>query len=242
MMWLPNTAENILLQLAASTVGLTVVTTKDAGHMAGLEEMNCKGIVTSLDNHLSSGKAAPSTAIVPPIVTGTETVAGNFLRFAELLSPCDRSLTAASESCSGLYCYGSARAVPEEALLAAACSASNALQLCPADRVCVPITMNHTFGFGSGALAAFSCGASLVLPSATPCADATLRALRDGCTVLYADAHTLRALLEENVHSHEVPALRGGLCKIGSGEAIGLGEPREFAGCSLATIGKPASK
>ena len=109
-------------------------------------------------------------------------------------------------------------------------------------RVCSIALMRCCRRFLSSGISRFSCGASLVLPSATPCADATLRALRDGCTVLYADAHTLRALLEENVHSHEVPALRGGLCKIGSGEAIGLGEPREFAGCSLATIGKPAPK
>lgn len=206
MMWLPNVAENVLVQLAASINNIRVVTVKDADGMAKLEALQCKGLITSLENHLGSGKAAPSSAIIPPIVTGTENVTGDFLRFAELLTmgdvpaapPQDSVVDATDQQ---MYFYNSAKGVSQTELIDAGDAAAVELALTPADRVCLPITLNHSFGFGSGGLAAFRSGAALVLPSAAPSAKETLAAIKGadntpGCSVLYADTHTLNALLE----------------------------------------------
>ena len=43
--------------------------------------------------------------------------------------------------------------------------------------VCVPITLNHAFGFGSGALAAWVSGATLVLPTSPVTADTTIQVM-----------------------------------------------------------------
>ena len=240
MMWLPNTAENLVVQLAASLSGLTVVTVKEAGQIEKLEQLGCKGIITSLENHLSSGKTAPAAAVVPPILTGTEKVSGNFLRYDELsMGPLAAALGDAGRGgVAAQYCYGSVKPVSEEALLGLGLAAANTLQLNSGDRVCLPITLSHGFGFGSGALAVLSRGAALVLPSATPCAEATQLALEDGCSVLYADSHTLAAM--DGIADHRLPTLRTGLVKIGSGDAIGLGEPRPLGGSNLVTVGKPS--
>lgn len=225
MMWLPSVAENVLVQLAASISSVRVVTVKDVGGMATLEALQCKGMITSLENHLGSGKAAPSSAIIPPIVTGTENVTGDFLRFAELLTmgdgpaaPPPAGHTIAPDE--PMYFYNSTSGVSQTELLDAGTAAAAELALRPADSVCLPITLNHSFGFGSGALAAFSSGSALVLPSAAPSPQDTMAAIVDGgSTVLYADTHTLNALLGEQ-----------------EAAAGGIGVPESFRGGARAPI------
>ena len=100
-------------------------------------------------------------------------------------------------------------------------------------------------GFGFGALAAFHAGATVVLPSLAGGAEAAAAATMDAmanekCTLMLADSHTLKALpvgLEKPPEGME--RFRGGLTKIGSGDAIGLGEPRTWAGVGFKTVGKP---
>ena len=225
MMWLPSVAENVLVQLAAAINNIRVVTVKDADGMAKLEGLQCKGLITSLENHLSSGKAAPTSAIIPPVVTGTENVTGDFLRFAELLTM--GGVSAAPPLGGGLegpdqpmYFYNSSNGMSQTELIDAGDAAAVELALTPADRLCLPVTLNHSFGFGSGALAAFRSGAALVLPSAAPSPQETVAAIKgagssEGCTVLYADTHTLNALidLEESAASDGVgipDSFRGG--------------------------------
>lgn len=230
MMWLPSVAENVLVQLAAAISNVRVVTVKDANGMAKAEALHCKGLITSLENYLGSGKAAPTSAIIPPIVTGTENLTGDFLRFAELLTmdgaaaplPVDDLVDGSDQP---MYFYNSTKGVSQLELLDAGAAAASELALSPVDRLCLPITLNHSFGFGSGALAAFLSGATLVLPSAAPSPKETLAALRgadghDGCTVLYADTHTLGALteLQESVAYENdddiFDKLRGGACEL----------------------------
>ena len=234
-MWLPSVAENILVQLAASLANISVVTVKNVEQIDALEELQCKGTVLSLENHLSSGRAAPATAIVPPIVTGTSQVTGDFLRFNELLAAPAMPLAADVPSNTSEHFYGTSRGVSSAALLQGGANAAEALQLQPNDRICLPITPNHIFGFGSGIMAAVHAGAAIVLPSPSPSAEATLQALQDGCTLLYADTHTLEALQEP---SFELPGFRGGLVKVGSGDAISVSPPRSFAGKLMKTVGK----
>lgn len=206
MMWLPSVAENVLVQLAAAVSNIRVVTVKGADGMAKLEALQCKGLITSLENHLSSGKAAPTSAIIPPVVTGTENVTGDFLRFAELLTMGDVSAAPPlgggfDGSDQPMYFYNSSKGVSQTELIDAGDAAAVELALTPADRLCLPVTLNHSFGFGSGALAAFRSGAALVLPSAAPSPKETVAAIKgddsnEGCTVLYADTHTLNALID----------------------------------------------
>ena len=118
------------------------------------------------------------------------------------------------------------------------------LELTPSDTACVSITLSHAFGIGSAAAACLSSGASISLPNVdglhgcgvpSDRAAATLLALEDGATVLYADTHTLKALPEEV----NLPQLRTGVCKISSGaDFLEQGSP--FAGLNLWTLGKRA--
>ena len=255
MVWLPSVAENILVQLAAGMSDVRVATVKDADGIAGLEPLECKGIITTLENHLGSGKAAPSTAIVPPIVTGTEKVTGDFLRFPELLAmgmggngaPAlagEQTELVVDAAHRPQFFYNSLKGASQAALLEVGYAAAAELELSAADSVCLPITLSHSFGFGSGVLAAFGSGASLVLPAATPSAEGTRQALEEGCTVLYADTHTLKALMALEIeNSQSIPAsFRSGLVKVGSGDGIGLGEARVWEGRDLITVGNPPTK
>eukprot|EP01045_Picozoa_sp_COSAG04_P028263 COSAG04_NODE_4343_length_2147_cov_5.434082_1_plen_256_part_00 len=255
MVWLPSVAENILVQLAAGMSDVRVATIKDADGIAGLEPLECKGIITTLENHLGSGKAAPSTAIVPPIVTGTEKVTGDFLRFPELLAMGGNGAPAPavageqtelvvddSAAQRPQYFYNSLKGASQAALLEVGYAAAAELELSAADSVCLPITLSHSFGFGSGVLAAFGSGASLVLPAPTPSAEGTLQALEEGCTVLYADTHTLKALMALEIENSIPASFRSGLVKVGSGDGIGLGEARVWEGRDLITVGNPPTK
>eukprot|EP00808_Paulinella_micropora_P001340 g11713.t1 len=104
------------------------------------------------------------------------------------------------------------------------------LHMLPSDRVCVSITLSHAFGIASAVQAAFVCGAAVVLPAVggiRGCGDpkqraeATLRTLdSDGCTLLFADSHTLAALPPAPASLIMKRNLRGGLVKIGSGSDI----------------------
>jgi len=115
------------------------------------------------------------------------------------------------------------------------------LQLNEADALVVPITLNHSMGMGFGVMAALESGASIILPSPTPDAAETLDALISyEATVLYADSHTLEALQwMARPGQLELPNLRGGLLKIGSGEALGAEPAVEWLGVGLTTVGKP---
>ena len=67
-------------------------------------------------------------------------------------------------------------------------------------------------------------------------AEATLQTIAgEQCSILFADTHTLKALPADV--DADLNALRGGVVKIGSGTDF-LDETREYAGVTLATLGK----
>ena len=118
------------------------------------------------------------------------------------------------------------------------------LELTPSDTACVSITLSHAFGIGSAAAACLSSGASISLPNVdglhgcgvpSDRAAATLLALEDGATVLYADTHTLKALPEEV----NLPQLRTGVCKVASGADF-LERSSSLGSTALWTLGKRA--
>ena len=96
-------------------------------------------------------------------------------------------------------------------------------------------------GFGFGVLSAFQGRSAVVLPSlqggTEAAAASTAQAMaEEKCTLLLADSHVLKAL---PAAAPDGLAARGGLTKIGSGDAIGLGEPRAVWGKALTTVGMP---
>ena len=282
MMWLPNSPENILVQLAASFCGVNVVAVRTADQIAALDDLQCKGLITNLKNHLSSGEV-PRASIIPPIVveppasiipsiaidaSDTAQPTGEFLRFDELLATPANDIPAAlgtvdRDVFDRMYYYGLPTGVSEQKLLQTGGEAGVALNLLPTDRVCLPITLNHTFGFGSGVLGAIGRGAAVVLADersyGRASSEQTYQTLASAmCTVLFADSHLLESLPEpQSVPPREV-WWRGsqgqqfycdvdvqwctrGLVKIGSGDAIGRTDrdTRKWANARFFTVGNP---
>lgn len=113
------------------------------------------------------------------------------------------------------------------------------------DALCISVPLAHPMGLGFGVLAAWRAGATVVLPSlaggAAAAAEATLAAMaEERCSLMLADSHTLRALPQGlDAPPAGLEAFRGGLTKVGSGDGVGLDEPRTWAGVPLTTVGKP---
>ena len=152
-----------------------------------------------------------------------------------------------------MYYFGGADApVGGMTFADAATRAVRALEIRETDSVCVPVPLGHAMGFGFGALAAFAAGARLVLPPTigsaadgaaareAMCA-ATLDAIRsEKCTLAVVDSHVTRAAAERDLGADAgYDHFRGGLIKVGSGDAIGVAESVKFLGAELLTVGKP---
>ena len=132
--------------------------------------------------------------------------------------------------------YNSPTGTPWKALAQNGDAMARQLGITSADVICVPVTLCHSFGM-SAALAALASGSTLVLPSPTPEPAHTLSALEEhGATILVADTHSLKALAGERAAA----SLRGGFVKVGSGDMLGLGNPVEWSGVGLTTVGKLA--
>jgi hypothetical protein len=117
--------------------------------------------------------------------------------------------------------YNSTSPLTNDAIDELAEDAVRHLELTPSDTACVSITLSHAFGIGSAAAACLSSGACISLPNVdglhgcgvpSDRAAATLLALEDGATVLYADTHTLKALPSDV----NLPQLRTGVCLCGN--------------------------
>ncbi|CAE7811960.1 cry [Symbiodinium sp. CCMP2456] len=137
-------------------------------------------------------------------------------------------------------------------------AAQQRLSITDVDRVLVSITLCHAFGIGSAVASAWLSGAAVVLPGASGIrgcgspsqrAEATLAALASQrCSLLFADVHTLKALPDPG--DKDLAALRGGVCKVGSGADFledvkeakigpsGELKPLQYAGVPLIALGK----
>jgi acyl-CoA synthetase (AMP-forming)/AMP-acid ligase II len=115
---------------------------------------------------------------------------------------------------------------------------------CVQDRAVVAVPLAHSFGFGSGAMAIFLAGGTLVIPSATPDAQLTREAVKsESATVVLLDRDVLKELQERQLDI-SAPSLRKGVLKIGSGWALNQ-EPekfKEYSGTPLLTIGRGLPK
>ena len=247
-MRLGSCRENVVTQLAAAIAGYSVVTVKTGEALgAAVDTLACRGVVVDAADAMH---AATSAAHHPPIVVANDAgleVPGA-VSFGELDNSTGTSLAelgayecAQSQDHEEFAFYNASKPTSLASLIVQGESTAAELSLTADDRICLPITLNHSMGMGFGVLAALSSGASIVLPSPTPDADLTVAAVRDeDCTILFADSHTLKNLPADSVASDQ-PSLRGGIIKVGSGEAFGVGSPRVWAGVRLTTVGKPAA-
>jgi len=92
-------------------------------------------------------------------------------------------------------------------------SVGEVLGLTPSDRVCVPLPFYHCFGMVISNLGAVTHGATIVVPSASFDAAATLHAVdKERCTVLHGVPTMFMAMLEEPAfESHDLTSLRTGI-------------------------------
>ena len=226
---LQNTSQNLVVQLACSSLGVAHGTAKNDAALAKLTSTLDVGGILCTDAP-NDGHMAHGVSLILPA--------------ADLHQ---ESMGREGESVSGganenHAFYNSTSPLTNDTIEELAEDAIRHLELTPSDTACVSITLSHAFGIGSAAAACLSSGACISLPNVdglhgcgvpSDRAAATLLALEDGATVLYADTHTLKALPSDV----NLPQLRTGVCKISSGaDFLEQGSP--FAGLNLWTLGK----
>lgn len=245
---LPNVAEGLLLYLACSHFGAALATVKNADELRVIPNTKCA--LTASD----SSWLAQHSLSAPPIIAGRpemEAMLNRFndptLEFADI----DDDNAVIAEPSSALGYFGSAKALTHAQALSQAQSVRDRLRMTESDRVCVSITLYHAFGIGSACTSALLSGAAIVLPAVgglrgcgvpSQRAEATVDALvSEQCSLLFADTHTLKALndeaMAEKLERANLRALRGGVCKTGSGSDI-LDGTVQLKGVELATLGK----
>ncbi|CAJ1394147.1 unnamed protein product [Effrenium voratum] len=241
---LPNSVENLLLQVACSWLGASVATAKDEAALAELEKVTDLRLAVT---HKAGDSVNPALAKYP---LPEEAVSVDLDGSLPMGDPVNMQLGDVFAYWSSTKALTNAEAID---VLGAAAKARLGIE--SEDRVLVSITLCHAFG-STAVSSAWLAGAAVVLPGASGIrgcgspsqrAEATLSALvSERCSLLYADVHTLKALppYQEDL------ALRGGLCKVGSGSdfleevkeaKLGRdGEMRalEYAGVPLVAVGK----
>lgn len=232
---LPNISENLLLQLACNRLGVAYATTKNLEGLAKFPKV--KGaVVASTD----SGFLADCTLPLPHL--GGDFLLG-LIHDGGLEDEFGQESFAEQEpdTVHAFYSSPTAPYTNREAVEQGE-KAAFELSMYEKDVICVSVTLCHAFGMGSAVCSAFTRGATVVLPAVggiqgcgvpSERAEATLQVLKDEkCTLLFADTHTLKALPDPPYDL----ALRGGVCKIGSGSTF-LDETRKYCGVSLRTMG-----
>lgn len=235
---LASCAENLLLQLAASHIGIAVVTLKGPEVCQKLRaELPVRGAVAENADSFLMSQSVPFTAPTVTVARGKMTLCDMYEQ------RCGRPVAFQGDAPLGYY--GSASPVLNSTILSTGAAAQQQLGMKDTDVVLVSITLNHLFGIGSAVSAALQSGAAIVLPDAsgvTGCGSPTQRAEATidyldslKCSLLFADTHTLKALKEAG--PRELKHLRGGVCKVGSGSDF-LPQTDEYAGVTLAVMGK----
>ena len=230
---LPNVSENLMLQIACNRLGVVYATAKNIEAMAKFPKV--KGAIST------NGKGFLAETNLPlPFLDG-EMLQG-LIHGGGLDSFQDESFDIGELNTTHAH-YNSTAAYTNEMALEQGEDAAFRLSMSEEDVVCVSITLCHAFGIGSAVSSALTRGATIALPAVggiqgcgvpSKRAEATLEVLEnEKCTLMFADTHTLKALPEP---PHDL-ALRGGVCKIGSGSTF-LDETRSYCGVSLLTMGK----
>lgn len=242
---LPNTTENVILQLACNRLGVQFGTVKNLEQMIQFPKV--KGAV-SVD--ATTGFLA-ETLLPLPCLSG-ELLAdliqggnvGGMSREVYSMDHFDQQeLQDDASTTPHAYYNSTSHAYTNGQALQHAHEAAEELIVVEQDVVCIAVTLCHAFGMGSAVGSCLVRGACIALPAVggiqgcgipSERAIATLEVLEsEKCTLLFADTHTLKALPDYPERLH----LRGGVCKIGSGSEW-LDETRTYGGISLRTMGQ----
>lgn len=231
-----NYIASVIAQLAAAAAGITVVT---AGKIDDNVLEGCRGMVVSAN--VLQGRL-PKGLLEGEKHSAIEADALNAVDYA----PLDKAL-ASTDHTLQFAVYGGAKAtdryVTQGEVAALAQSMVSEIGLSDADRVAVPVSLAHSFGFGSGVLATLIAGGTVIVPSAGMDIHKCIHAIKqENATLLFLDRDILKVLQEHNV---EIPkTLRKGVLKIGSGCAFNQ-EPEKFKEYScvpLVTVGRGLPK
>lgn len=238
---LPNTTENIIVQLACNRIGVGYGTAKSIEGMAK-QFVKVKGSISTN----SSGFLA-ETNLPVPYLSGdyvTELIHHGGLKdfFDEIHDNDD--VENVSEDAHGFY--NTDKPYTNSQALYDGKQAHWNLAMSSDDIVCISVTLSHPFGIGSALCSTLLAGGTVALPGVggiqgcgipSQRASATYDTLQnENCTLLFADTHTYKAL-PPNIQPHDLKSLRGGVCKVGSGSDF-LNETLSLAGVQLRTMGK----
>lgn len=241
---LPNTTENLLLQLACNRLGVQYGTVKNIEQMAQFPKI--KGAVAATESGFLAETNLPlpylSGDFLVELIHGGGKSLGMSLKDYEMEHYDQESKEDAAETPHAYYNSTTSPYTNKQALQHGA-EAAEELIVIEQDVICIAVTLCHAFGMGSAVGSALLRGACMALPAVggiqgcgvpSERAAATFEVLEsEKCTLLFADTHTLKALPD---HPEKLN-LRGGVCKIGSGSDW-LDETRTYGGIKLRTMGK----
>jgi hypothetical protein len=234
---LPNTSENLMLQIACNRLGVGYGTAKTIEQMAKFPKVN--GAVS-----VNSRGFLAETILPLPYLSGDFLV--DLIHNGGLDGFLDEDMDQGDlDDAHGFY--NTTTPYTNRQLLQHGQETIDALPVIENDVICIAVTLCHPFGIGSAVASAFLTGATIALPAVggiqgcgnpSERAAATLEVLKsEHCTLLFADTHTLQALPELSSEQTQKLSLRGGVCKIGSGSTY-LKEARVYGSATMMTMGK----
>lgn len=247
---LPNTTENLILQLACNRLGVHYGTAKNLESMASQFPKVKGAVAATADGFLAE------TNLEFPFLDGNTLIElihkGGLKEFTS--EEHDQEDVERVEQVPHAF-YNSKTGYSNQQALQHGVEAADQLKITEEDVVCISITLCHAFGMGSAVCSALQRGSCIVLPAVggiqgcgvpSERAAATFDVLQsEKCTLLFADTHTIKALPPALVPDEKdptkehryLPHLRGGVCKVGSGSDF-LYETITYGGIKLKTLGK----
>ena len=242
---LPNTTENLLLQLACNRLGVYYGTVKNLEQLTQFPKV--KGAVAATAEGFLTEPNLPlpylsGDFLVDLIHNGGRKGAGITLK-DYMLDNYDQEGHEDAMDAPHAFFNSSTTPYTNRQLIQHAEEAAEEMIVVEQDVICISVTLCHAFGIGSAVGSALLRGACIALPAIggiqgcgvpSERAAATFEVLEtEKCTLLVADTHTLKALPD---HPERLN-LRGGVCKIGSGSDW-LDETRKYGGITLKTVGQ----
>jgi hypothetical protein len=234
---LENSEQLLVALLGAALVGADVETAKTAEL---LSQVSCRGTIV---HHEDAQVAGAMIGEHEPIAVGGGALKDPVVHYDILLEAFRGKEAPVVTQQETSYYFSTSRAAREGALVGCGLAASRALATRRREKTCVAVPLAHPMGFGFGFLAAAHVGGTIVLPDVSSRdtetnAQNTVHAMREEkCEWLLADSHVLKALPPDIPRG--VESFKGGLTKIGSGDAIGKGTGVTLWGKALTSVGKP---
>ena len=250
-----NSPELVVAMVGSALAGNDVETAKTA---EDLLEVECRGTLVEIgDAEMAGGMIGTHE----PIAVGGGDLSDPIVHWDVMMeafkgqAPPD--LPADSPGV-GYYFSSPTRVATEQSLVKNGADAATALKMTADDRVCIAVPLTHNMGFGFGLMSTWHVGACAVMPALKPAdvrltdeehgrnraMNVTTTLLDEKCSLALADSHVLKSLpvFGYGKLPAGMEALRGGLTKVGSGDAIGLGEPKLWCEVPFTTVGRKPTK